>query len=84
VNHRLNVLGYLFLGETGGEKYADSGNVGILDIVLALRWLHDNIAQFGGNPANVTIFGQSGGGGEVRTLMAMPPAKGLFLAKASF
>jgi para-nitrobenzyl esterase len=78
VNHRLNTLGYLFLGEMGGEKYADSGNVGMLDIVLALRWVHDNIAQFGGNPANVTIFGQSGGGGKVSTLMAMPPAKGLF------
>jgi len=78
VNHRLNAFGYLFLGEIGGEKYADSGNAGMLDIILALQWVHDNIAQFGGDPANVTIFGQSGGGGKVSALMAMPPAKGLF------
>jgi para-nitrobenzyl esterase len=78
VNHRLNAFGFLFLGEMVGEKYADSGNVGMLDIVLALRWVHDNIEQLGGNPANVTIFGESGGGGKVSTLMAMPPAKGLF------
>jgi para-nitrobenzyl esterase len=78
LNHRLNAFGHLFLGEMGGEKYADSGNVGMLDIVLALRWVHDNIGQFGGDPANVTIFGESGGGGKVSTLMAMPPAKGLF------
>lgn len=78
VNHRLNVLGFLYLGKMGGEKYADSGNVGMLDIVLALRWIRDNIAQFGGDPSNVTIFGQSGGGGKVSALMAMPTAKGLF------
>ena len=78
VNHRLNVFGYLYLGEIGGEKYADSGNVGMLDIVLALQWVRDNIAQFGGDPGNVTIFGESGGGGKVSALMAMPPAKGLF------
>jgi len=78
VNHRLNVLGYLYLGKLGGEKYADSGNVGMLDIVLALKWVRDNISQFGGDPGNVTIFGESGGGGKVSTLMAMPPAKGLF------
>jgi para-nitrobenzyl esterase len=78
LNHRLNVFGYLYLGELGGEKYADSGNVGMLDIVLALEWVRDNIAHFGGDPANVTIFGESGGGGKVSTLMAMPPAKGLF------
>lgn len=78
VNHRLNVFGYLYLGIIGGEKYADSGNVGMLDIVLALRWVRDNIAQFGGDPGNVTIFGQSGGGAKVSTLMAMPSAKGLF------
>ena len=67
VNHRLNAFGFLFLGEMVGEKYADSGNVGMLDIVLALRWVHDNIEQLGGNPANVTIFGESGGGGKVST-----------------
>jgi para-nitrobenzyl esterase len=78
INHRLNVFGYLYLGGIGGEKYADSGNAGMLDIVLALEWVRDNIAHFGGDPGNVTIFGESGGGGKVSTLMAMPPAKGLF------
>jgi para-nitrobenzyl esterase len=78
INHRLNVFGYLYLGELGGEKYADSGNVGMLDCVLALEWVRDNIARFGGDPNNVTIFGESGGGGKVSVLMAMPPAKGLF------
>ncbi|MGA8767590.1 MAG: carboxylesterase/lipase family protein [Candidatus Acidiferrales bacterium] len=78
VNHRLNVFGYLQLAELGGEKYANSGNLGMLDIVAALEWVRDNIAAFGGDPTNVTIFGQSGGGGKVSTLMAMPSAKGLF------
>jgi para-nitrobenzyl esterase len=78
LNHRLNVFGYLDLAEVGGAKYADSANVGTLDIILALEWVRDNIARFGGDPANVTIFGESGGGGKVSTLMAMPPAKGLF------
>ncbi len=78
LNHRLNVFGYLYLAELGGAKYADSGNVGMLDIVLALEWVRDNIAHFGGDPGNVTIFGESGGGAKVSTLMAMPPAKGLF------
>jgi para-nitrobenzyl esterase len=78
VNHRLNVFGFLYLGKIEGESYADSGNVGMLDIVLALRWIRDNIAQFGGDPGNVTIFGQSGGGGKVSALMAMPDARGLF------
>jgi para-nitrobenzyl esterase len=78
INHRLNVFGYLYLGEIGGAKYADSGNVGMLDCVLALEWVRDNIANFGGDPNNVTIFGESGGGGKVSVLMAMPPAKGLF------
>jgi len=78
INHRLNVFGYLYLGGVGGEKYADSGNVGMLDCVLALEWVRDNIARFGGDPNNVTIFGESGGGGKVSVLMAMPPAKGLF------
>jgi para-nitrobenzyl esterase len=78
INHRLNVFGYLYLAELGGEKYADSGNVGMLDIVLALQWVRDNIENFGGDPGNVTIFGESGGGGKVSVLMAMPGAKGLF------
>lgn len=78
VNHRLNVFGYLYLAELGGEKYADASNVGQLDIVAALQWIRDNIAAFGGDPANVTIFGQSGGGGKVGALMAMPAAQGLF------
>lgn len=78
VNHRLNVFGYLYLAELGGEKYAQSSNVGMLDIVAALKWVNENISAFGGDPANVTIFGQSGGGGKVSTLMAMPAAKGLF------
>ena len=78
VNHRLNIFGYLYLADLGGEKYADSGNAGLLDIVAVLEWVRDNIAHFGGNSANVTIFGQSGGGSKVSTLLAMPPAKGLF------
>ena len=78
VNHRLNVFGFLYLAEIGGEKYANASNVGMLDIVAALEWVRDNIAAFGGDPGNVTIFGQSGGGGKVSTLMAMPSAKGLF------
>lgn len=78
VNHRLNVFGFLYLAEIGGEKYAQSSNVGMLDIVAALEWVRDNIDAFGGDPGNVTIFGQSGGGGKVSTLLAMPPANGLF------
>jgi para-nitrobenzyl esterase len=78
VNHRLNLFGYLYLAELGGEKYADSGNAGMLDLVAALQWVRDNIGQFGGDPGNVTIFGESGGGSKVTTLMAMPSAKGLF------
>ena len=78
VNHRLNVFGFLYLADIGGEKYAHASNVGMLDIVAALEWVRDNIAAFGGDPGNVTIFGQSGGGGKVSTLMAMPSAKGLF------
>lgn len=77
VNHRLNAFGYLYVGDAG-EKYALSGNAGMLDIVAALEWVRDNIAAFGGDPGNVTVFGQSGGGGKVSTLMAMPSAKGLF------
>jgi para-nitrobenzyl esterase len=77
INHRLNVFGYLYLGGIS-NKYADSGNAGMLDCVLALEWVRDNIAAFGGDPENVTIFGESGGGGKVSVLMAMPPANGLF------
>ncbi len=78
LNHRLNTFGFLNLAEFGGEPFATSGNVGMLDIVLALQWVRDNISNFGGDPGNVMIFGQSGGGGKVGTLMGMPQAKGLF------
>ncbi|HEX5321322.1 MAG TPA: carboxylesterase/lipase family protein [Stellaceae bacterium] len=78
VNHRLNILGYLHLAERGGERFAHSGNAGTLDLAAALRWVRDNIAGFGGDPGNVTIFGESGGGGKVSVLLAMPAAKGLF------
>ncbi len=78
VTHRLNLFGFLYLADLGGEKWIDSGNVGMRDIELALEWVRDNIAAFGGNPANVTVFGQSGGGSKVTTLMAMPAARGLF------
>jgi para-nitrobenzyl esterase len=78
VNHRLNVFGYLHLGEVFGADYAKSGVAGMLDLVLALEWVRDNIATFGGDPGNVTIFGESGGGWKVSLLMAMPGAKGLF------
>lgn len=78
LNHRLNSFGFLYLPEIGGAKFANASNAGMLDIVLALEWVRDNISNFGGDPNNVTIFGQSGGGGKVSTLLAMPPAKGLF------
>ncbi|HZQ41533.1 MAG TPA: carboxylesterase family protein, partial [Rhizomicrobium sp.] len=78
LNHRINAFGFLYLGKVGGEKYDDSGNVGMLDIAAALDWVKDNIAEFGGDPGNVTIFGQSGGGGKVTTAMAMPQAAGRF------
>lgn len=77
INHRLNVLGFLDLSAYG-EKYAHSANNSILDLAFALEWVRDNISNFGGDPTNVTIFGQSGGGAKVNTLMAMPKAKGLF------
>jgi len=78
VTHRLNLFGFLYLADLGGgERWANSSNVGMQDIVAALAWIKENIAGFGGNPANVTTFGQSGGGGKVTTLMAMPSAKGL-------
>lgn len=77
LNHRLNVFGYLNLSRYG-EEYASSANAGMLDLVAALEWVRDNIANFGGDSGNVMIFGQSGGGSKVSTLMAMPSAKGLF------
>jgi para-nitrobenzyl esterase len=77
LNHRLNAFGHLDLSQFGSQ-YSDSANVGMLDIVLALQWVRDNIAEFGGDPGLVTIFGQSGGGGKVCTLMTMPSAEGLF------
>lgn len=74
VNHRLNALGYLYLP----DRFPDSGNAGQLDLIVALRWVQRNVAAFGGDPGNVTVFGQSGGGAKIATLMAMPEAKGLF------
>src|SRR5258708_24631433 len=68
----------MYLAELGGKEYADSGNAGMLDIILALKWVRENIAEFGGDPSRVLIFGQSGGGAKCATLMAMPAAKGLF------
>jgi para-nitrobenzyl esterase len=76
VNHRLNVFGYLNLAELGGHP--SSGEAGMLDIVAVLEWVRDNVASFGGDPGNVTIFGESGGGMKVALLLAMPPARGLF------
>lgn len=77
INHRLNVFGFSDLSAVGGERYKDSGNVGTLDMVEALRWVQENIARFGGDPGNVTIMGQSGGGGKVCVLASMPETKGL-------
>jgi len=78
INHRLNAFGYLYLAEIAGEEFVGSGMAGMLDIVLALQWVRDNITAFGGDPQNVTIFGESGGGRKVSLLMTMPSAKGLF------
>jgi para-nitrobenzyl esterase len=83
LNHRLNAFGYLYLAELGGAEFADSGNLGQLDLILALQWIRDNIAEFGGDPQRVLIFGESGGGGKVATLMAMPSAVGLFQRAAT-
>ncbi len=77
INHRLNILGFLDLSSVS-DKYRHSGNVGMLDVVQALEWIRDNIEQFGGDPSNVTVFGESGGGGKVGTLLSMPQAKDLF------
>jgi len=78
LNYRLGPLGFLHLADLGGEAYASSGNCGILDQVCALRWVRDNIANFGGDPANVTVFGESAGGMSVGTLLGLPAARGLF------
>jgi para-nitrobenzyl esterase len=78
LNHRLNVFGFLDLGDIVGGEYAESANVGMLDLIHALTWVRENAAQFGGDPSNVMIFGESGGGRKVSTLLAMPAAKGLF------
>ena len=78
VNHRLAAFGYLHLADLGGSEYAHSGNAGMLDLVAALEWVRDNIAGFGGDPGNVMIWGQSGGGAKTTTLLAMPRARGLF------
>ena len=78
VNHRLNILGFFDVSEIGGSAYEESVNVGMIDLVAALRWVHDNIENFGGDPDRVMIYGQSGGGSKVTTLMGMPSAAGLF------
>jgi para-nitrobenzyl esterase len=77
-NHRLGLMGFLYLGELGGEEYATSGNQGLLDICEGLKWVHDNIAAFGGDPNNVMIFGESGGGAKTSCLYAMPSAAPYF------
>lgn len=78
INHRLNGFGYTLLGDDAGHEFATSGNAGHLDIVAALKWVQQNIAAFGGDPDNVTLFGESGGGGKITALLGMPAAKGLF------
>jgi para-nitrobenzyl esterase len=78
VNHRLNILGFLHLDDIGGARWMHAGNAGMLDIIAALSWVRENIAAFGGDPGNVTVFGESGGGGKVSVLLAMPQARGLF------
>ncbi|WP_303637366.1 carboxylesterase/lipase family protein [Stenotrophomonas tuberculopleuritidis] len=78
LNHRLNAFGYLYLGALGDPRYAASGNVGQLDLVQALQWVREHAAVFGGDAGNITVFGQSGGGAKIATLMAMPAAQGLF------
>ena len=77
LNHRLNVFGFLYLGDIAGPEFVQSGNLGMLDIMLAIWWVRDNIANFGGDPGNVTIFGESGGGLKVSTLLGMRSARGL-------
>lgn len=82
VNQRLNAFGYAWLAPYG-ERFADSGNLGQLDLICALRWVRDNIGSFGGDPGRVMVFGQSGGGAKIATLMAMPAAQGLFHSAAT-
>ncbi|WP_355506430.1 carboxylesterase/lipase family protein [Xanthomonas cannabis] len=78
VNHRLNLFGYLSLAQLGDASFADSGNAGQLDLIQALHWVRQHAAEFGGDAGNFTVFGQSGGGAKIATLMAMPAARGLF------
>jgi len=78
VNHRLNVFGYLYLAQLGDARFANSGNVGQLDLVQALQWVRQHAHEFGGDAGNITVVGQSGGGAKIATLMAMPAARGLF------
>src|SRR5438093_2676079 len=78
VTHRLNAFGFLYLAELGGERFAEASNAGMRDIIAGLEWVRDNIASFGGDPGNVTIFGQSGGAGKVSTVLGMRAAQGLF------
>jgi para-nitrobenzyl esterase len=78
INHRLNAFGYLYLGDLGGGEFRDAASVGMLDCVLALKWVKDNIASFGGDPKRVLIYGESGGARKTSSMMAMPPAQGLF------
>jgi para-nitrobenzyl esterase len=78
INHRLGALGYTYLRDAAGQAFAASGNAGMLDIIVALKWVRENIAGFGGDSGRVLIFGESGGGQKVSALLAMPPAKGLF------
>jgi para-nitrobenzyl esterase len=78
INHRLNIFGHLYLAEIAGKEYAASGIVGSLDMILALQWVQDNIETFGGDKSRVTIFGESGGGMKICTMLTMPTAKGLF------
>jgi para-nitrobenzyl esterase len=83
VNHRLNAFGYLYLARLAGAEFADSGNAGQLDLILALKWVRENIAEFGGDPNRVLVFGQSGGGAKIATLLATPAAAGLFQRAAT-
>ncbi len=78
VNHRLNILGFFDVSDIGGSAYEDSVNVGMTDLAAALKWVQENISNFGGDPDRVMIYGQSGGGSKVTTLMGMPSAMGLF------
>ncbi len=78
INHRLNAFGYLYLGDLGGGEFGDAASVGMLDCVLALKWVKDNITSFGGDPSRVLIYGESGGARKTSSMMAMPPAQGLF------